>query len=167
MAAQILGAEELRSLFSYDADTGEFTRLVTKQKRATVSGKIGSDDLYGYKTTRIAGRSYKIHRLAWLYVHGAWPDGDIDHINGNRSDNRIANLRDVARKVNLENQRRATNNRSTGLLGAYFDRRKKNCYYARISVGDKSIHLGTFQTAEAAHEAYLKAKRELHAGCTI
>lgn len=161
-----LTADGLRALFSYDPDTGEFKRLIKKGKRGTLTGVVGSDDLYGYKTTRIGGRSFKLHRLAWLYVFGQWPTGDIDHINGVRSDNRIANLRDVTRKINLENQRSSSNNLSTGLLGAYFDKRK-GTFYARISQGNKSIHLGTFKTAKAAHEAYVSAKRRLHAGCTI
>lgn len=166
MADAILDAGALRALFHYDPDSGEFTRVITAGKRRTRSGRVGSADLYGYKTTRIGGKSYKLHRLAWLYMTGEWPKGDIDHINGQRSDNRFANLRDVTRKVNLQNQRLATNNRSTGLLGAYFDQRK-NHYYARISQGNKSVHLGTFSTAEAAHRAYLDAKRKLHEGCTL
>jgi len=166
MAGLILDATTVRALFSYNPETGEFTRLVTQGKRRTKSGKVGSDDLYGYKTTRIGGKSYKLHRLAWLYMTGEWPRGDVDHINGARSDNRFCNLRDVPRKTNLENRRAAKNNRSTGLLGAYYDARKHH-YYARISQHDKTIHLGTFQTAEAAHAAYLAAKRKLHEGCTI
>lgn len=158
-------AQELRETLTYSPETGEFFWLAPGRGRR-FGTPVGSWDLHGYKTVRLGGRSYKLHRLAWLHVHGAWPVGDIDHINGNRIDNRIANLRDVPRGVNLENQRKATNNRSTGLLGAYYDQRKRN-YYARISIGDKSVHLGTFQTAEAAHAAYLEAKRRMHAGCTI
>lgn len=161
-----LTAQELRRLFHYDEATGEFTRLVSVGSRGAAGAKVGSDDLYGYKTTRIGRRSYKLHRLAWLYVYGDWPKGDVDHKNGARSDNRITNLRDVSRKVNLENQRAAVNNRSTGLLGAYRDKRS-GVYYARISVGDKGVHLGSFPTAEEAHAAYVAAKRQLHQGCTI
>lgn len=156
----------LRERLDYDPTTGAF-RWKSHGKRPSWNGReVGSRDMYGYKTVRLDGKSYKLHRLAWLYVHGTWPVGDVDHINGNRSDNRIANLRDVSRKVNLENQRAAKNNASTGLLGAYLDKRK-NIYYARISQHNRSIHLGTFPTAEAAHAAYLRAKRKMHEGCTI
>lgn len=147
MADSILDATTLRGLFSYDPDTGEFTRLKPCRGPSLPDGRVGSNDLYGYKTTRIKWKSYKLHRLAWLYMTGEWPAGDVDHINGRRSDNRFANLRDVPRKTNLENQRRG--NGETGLLGAYYDKRKGS-YYARISQNDKSIHLGTFATAEAA-----------------
>src|SRR6185436_109605 len=136
-----LNAEQLRQILSYDAETGVFTWNAPGRGRRP--GPIGSADAYGYKTARLAWKSYKLHRLAWLYVHGVWPSGDIDHINGIRDDNRLCNLRDVPRKTNLENQRSATNNQSTGLLGAYFDKRK-GTFYSRISMHNKSIHLGTF-----------------------
>lgn len=159
-------AHELRELLDYEPSTGIF-RWKNSRRSPLFNGKqVGSDDLYGYKTVRLDGKSYKLHRLAWLYVHGVWPAGDVDHINGQRSDNRIDNLRDVSRKVNLENQREAKNNRSTGLLGAYFDRRK-NRFYSRISVDNKSVNLGYHPTAEAAHAAYIEAKRRLHEGCMI
>jgi hypothetical protein len=165
-ALDSITATELRDLLGYDPETGVFRWKESRGSRAVVGAEVGSDDLYGYKTVRLNKKSYKLHRLAWLHVYGAWPSGDIDHINGTRSDNRIANLRDVPRKVNLENQRNAQNNQSTGILGVYFDKRKK-VFYSRISMNNKSIHLGSYPTAEQAQDAYLTAKRQMHAGCTI
>lgn len=159
-------AQELRSLLHYEPDTGIFRWIASRGSRATIGAEVGSADSYGYKTVRLNKKSYKLHRLAWLYTYGCWPSGDLDHINGIRSDNRIENLRDVSRKVNLENQRTAKNNRSTGILGVYFDKRK-NVFYSRISMHNKSIHLGSFLTPELAQAAYLEAKRRLHLGCTI
>jgi hypothetical protein len=159
-------AEELRERLNYDAETGIFTWRTTRNQKYKVGAQVGSDDMYGYKTVRLSDKSYKLHRLAWLYVYGDWPSGDIDHINGDRSDNRIVNLRDVSRKTNLQNQRKAPNNKSTGMLGAYFDK-SRNRFYSRISIDDKSIHLGTFKTAQEAHDAYIQAKRHLHEGCMI
>jgi hypothetical protein len=159
-------AHELRSLLDYESETGIFRWKVSRGSRATVGAEVGTPDLYGYKTIRLSKKSYKLHRLAWLYVYGFWPAGDVDHINGARSDNRIANLRDVPRKVNLENQRVAKNNRSTGILGVYFDKRK-SVFYSRISMHNRSVHLGSFPTPELAQAAYLEAKRRLHLGCTI
>lgn len=117
-------------------------------------------------TTRIAGKSYKLHRLAWLYMTGGWPMGDIDHLNGVRADNRFANLRDVPRGVNLQNCRQAaTHNLSTKVLGVY--PAKGGHFCAALSVNNKKRHLGTFDTIEQASAAYLSAKRQLHAGCLI
>jgi len=165
----LVSAQQVREMFFYDPNSGIFTRLIGGGNRMAGS-TVGSNDMYGYKTVRInivgkrSGKSYKLHRLAWLYVYGTWPIGDIDHINGDRSDNRISNLRDVSRQTNLQNQRMAKNNKSTGLLGVYPD---KNRFTAKISVNNKSVHLGNFNTALEASEAYVDAKRKLHAGCMI
>lgn len=162
--ADVISAREALELFSYDAATGMVTRKVKRGGRALAGAQVGSDDMHGYKTVRINRRSYKVHRLVWLMTHGVWPAGDVDHINGDRSDNRLCNLRDVPRAVNLQNQTKAPNNKSTGVLGVYRDGAS---FYSRISVANKSIHLGTFPTIEEARRAYVKAKRELHPGATL
>lgn len=158
--------QEVLDRLDYCPQTGVFRWRVTRSSRARAGQEVGSWDLHGYKTVRLNGDSYKLHRLAFVCMTGQWPAGDVDHINGNRSDNRWENLRDVPRSVNLQNQRKATNNRSTGLLGAYYDKRK-SVYYSRISIGNKSVHLGQFSTAQEAHAAYIAAKRELHEGNTL
>lgn len=157
-------ADRVRALFNYNPSTGIFTRKI-KTGRGTFQGQeIGSWDLYGYKTTRIGKKSFKIHRLAWLYVHGVWPVGDVDHINGIRCDNRIENLRCVSRQVNLQNRRTASShNKTTGLLGVHLSR-GRNRFCARISIDNKTMYLGVFSTAQEAHEAYVQAKRKLHPG---
>jgi hypothetical protein len=95
---------------------------------------------------------------------GRWPNGVVDHINGDTSDNQWSNLRDVTHSVNCQNQRRAKRSNASGLLGvSFFDGKPR----ASISVDGRPIHLGTFDTPEAAHQAYVEAKRKLHAGCTI
>lgn len=161
-------AEQLRSLLHYDPETGIFTRKVKTSPR----GLIGTEIAYinkrlGRKQIDIAGyRSYAA-RFAWLYVHGVWPEGEIDHIDGDKLNDRIVNLRDVPLAVNRQNLRAATrNNRSTGLLGVFLGSTRKN-FIARIQINKKTIHLGTFEKAEDAHLAYLDAKRQLHVGCTI
>ena len=107
---------------------------------------------------------YEEHRLVWLYHTERWPDEQIDHINGNPLDNRIENLRDVTRSVNMQNQRRATCKSKTGLLGVYPHRKK---FAAGITVDGKIQHLGVFANAHEGHAVYLAAKRALHEGCTI
>ena len=157
---------ELKEALSYNPETGIF-KWKTAGRRRNVGAEVGSWDMYGYKTIRLAKKSYKLHRLAWFYINGEWPKYDIDHINGIRHDNRIENLRDVPRKMNLENQKKLTERPTrTGLMGAYFDSRK-NMFYSRISHHDKSLYLGSFKTAEEAHNRYLEAKRELHKGNTL
>ena len=101
-----------------------------------------------------------------LWITGAWPEHDVDHINGVRNDNRWSNLREVTRTVNIQNQRIAQTRNVAGLLGVSFEK-ARNKYKAGIVAGGKYHNLGRFNTAEEAHAAYLKAKRELHEGCTI
>ena len=157
-------AEEVRRLFSYNQTTGEFVRIITIGMRAK-AGTIPGSFNRGYRRIPFRGRAVEAHRLAWLYVHGCWPAGVIDHINGDASDNRIENLRDVDRSTNTENQRRARSDNQLGVLGVR--RSKSGRFEARIWVKGKPITIGTFSTAERAHQAYLEKKRELHAGCSI
>ena len=119
----------------------------------------------GYAVIKVDSVTYKAHRLAWLCVHGEWPAGQIDHINGSRTDNRIANLRDVPHLINAQNRRRANRNNSTGLLGVSHG--KAGGYVATICVGSKTEYLGVFSSAEEAHQMYLLAKRQKHLGATI
>ena len=92
-------------------------------------------------------------------VHRAWPTGEIDHRDGDRGNNRIANLRDVSDAVNQQNRRNASRNSTSGLLGAH---RCGSKWYAKIGIDGKQKYLGAFATKEAAHAEYLKAKQSLH-----
>lgn len=160
-----LTAEELRRLVKYDPDSGLMTRLVKTSYRISVGDACGNVNAQGYLVARIHTKKRPVHRLAWLYMTGDWPTGEIDHLNGERTDNRWANLRDATDAVNAQNTRRArTDNKSTGLLGVSKNWRG---FRARIMVDRKMLHLGTFKTPELAHEAYVKAKRELHEGCVL
>ena len=163
-----LTAERARELFDYDPETGVLRWKVSKQglKAGAVAGTVSK---LGYVHVHADNHRTLAHRIVWLYTHGAWPSGVIDHINGDPSDNRICNLRDVSRQVNQQNMRSAMcSNLSTGLLGACYCKRWRK-FVAGIkdpSTG-KRLNLGAFNTAEEAHQAYLSAKRRLHAGCTI
>jgi hypothetical protein len=126
-----------------------------------VAGTVNNN---GYRLIRVGDGRYRAHRLAWLYTHGAWPTGEIDHINGIRDDNRLANLRDVTVSVNQQNRKRAASNGSTGLLGVSTAKAR---YRAAIALNGRTTYLGSFDTAEEAHAAYVTAKRELHEGCTL
>ena len=159
-----LTQKELISVLKYDGESGKFVWLIRASSRAKAGCAAGNIANNGYFVIKYLGRTYRAHRLAWLYVMGEFPSSDIDHINGDRLDNRWANLRVVAKVENSQNLRRATARSSTGLLGVYPSRGQ---FGARITVNGKRVFLGIHPTAEGAHSAYLEAKRRLHAGCTI
>lgn len=160
--------DELRERLSYDPETGRLT-----WKKARDSGRIGKEakclDVAGYIQVNVAGSVLKGHRIAWAIYYGEWPSDHIDHINGVRNDNRIANLRCVNGTMNTQNKRNGSCKSKTGVLGVYFyeQMRPEKRYRAKIQANGKQYHLGGFSTPEEAHEAYVQAKRRLHAGCAI
>lgn len=165
----MLTAELLRQQLHYDPETGVLTRKVATGGRyrasvGSVAGAVCSES--GYVMVSVFSKQYRAHRLAWLWMTGCWPAAEVDHVNGKRDDNRWSNLRDVPPTINRQNQRRAMSNSKTGLLGASWSERDQR-FVARIKVGQKYRSLGGFDTAEAAHQAYLTAKRQLHSGCTL
>ena len=167
MAATDLTAERLRHVLHYDRATGFFVWRVRTSNRIKVGSVAGAPHNAGYVQIYIDGENHLAHRLAWLYVHGTWPENQIDHRNGIRSDNRFDNLRDTTPAMNMENLRRAsTRNKTCGLLGASWSK-KDRVWTAHITIAGKSTYIGAFSTAEAAHEAYKVAKRINHDGCTI
>jgi len=105
----------------------------------------------GYRKLKFCGKQYLVHRVAWLLHHGSWPVGDIDHIDGSPSNNKIKNLRDVPHSINLQNRKAATSKNKVGFLGVV---KRRNKYAAHIHKNGKQIYLGLFLTAELAHQAY-------------
>ena len=154
---QTLTAERLRELLEYDPETGAFTWRVSTSNRVRAGSVAGHLHSKWYINIQIDGRLYLAHRLAWLYIHGAWPEAEIDHIDDDPSNNRLANLREVTNQKNHQNQRRANTDSSTGLIGAS---PKKGKFQAQIMINNKKRFLGYFETPEAAHEAYIEAKRQ-------
>lgn len=164
MAGLNLTAERLRELLHYDPNTGVFTN-VAPRKRVVVGSKAGYlDSSNGYVKICLDYVRHYAHRLAFLYMTGAWPSAYVDHINGDTQDNRWANLRDVARQVNSQNMREAPSNSSSGVFGAH---RKRGKWSSHIRSNGKTVYLGVFDSAEEASNAYIEAKRKLHEGCTI
>lgn len=169
-----LTQQYLKECLNYDENTGIFTWRIDRplshfknlhgqrifNNRVSIN-PVGSLDFYGYIVIRILGKLYGAHRLAWLYVYGYFPAEDTDHINGVRTDNRIENLREATRSENNQNIKKCKKNSETGFLGVRANKRD-GTFVSRINTKGTHIHLGTFKTAELAHEAYLKAKRELH-----
>jgi hypothetical protein len=164
MADADLTAQQLRELLNYDPQTGLLTWRAYRNGRALAGAVAGAPRDSGHIVVGIEGKYRPAHRLAWLHFYGEWPKQHIDHINGKPDDNRIANLRDIPMTLNVQNQRGPQVRNTTGFLGV--TKRGKR-FGAEISINGKSCKLGSFDTAEAAHAAYLIAKREHHAACTI
>lgn len=153
-------AKELRRLFVYNPNTGEFVRAVdAKRGKAKAGDRAGYVENTGYSAFWANGKKYLAHRLAWLYMPGDWPAGQIDHIDGDRLNNRFDNLRDVSNGENQQNVWSAKKHNSHGLLGVS---KSKNRFKAEIRANGIRRHIGTFDTPEEAHQAYLKAKAVLH-----
>lgn len=155
-------AEEVRALLDYDPETGVFTWRRRPQPRGpkvgTVAGCVSSN---GYWQVRVLGRYYRAHRLAWLYVHGRWPPADLDHRDGDRLNNAIANLREVSRSENMQNQAKQGRRTSSRYLGVAWHKQVGR-WVAYIKLNRKRRHLGCFDTQEEAYAAYLAAKAQLH-----
>lgn len=159
-----LTQEYVRSILYYDPESGMFMWRIRPDVHARwnvryagqPAGKIAKGS--GYHEFEIHKVKQYGHRIAWLYHCGPIPDGaEVDHINGDRSDNRICNLRIADRKQNMANMRKY---KANGLpKGVGFDARY-GTYTARARSNNRTYHLGTFKTAEAAHEAYMEAMRK-------
>ena len=150
---------ELKKDFLYDPDTGVFTRIIRRGKAETrvcncktAAGYV----LIGYKCKR-----HYAHRLAFVYMTGDWPIGEVDHINNIPDDNRFSNLREATRRQNCANMAARVTSRS-GVKGVYFTHNcPLNPWRAEIYLG-RNIFLGNFPTIEAASNAYAKAALQEH-----
>lgn len=158
---RVLTSNRVRELLTYSPESGGFVWAATRG-RAIVGMAAGFVAGSGYSSIRLDGINYQSHRLVWLHVHGVWPSGFIDHINGDRSDNRLCNLRDVNRAENMQNQRRAHRSNRSGCLGVA--QTKWGKFQASISAHGTKKNLGNFNTVEEASVAYQAAKRALHIG---
>lgn len=148
------------SRLTYNPDTGLFTWVRPASRRALPGATAGWLNDSGYILISLDGVKYRAHRLAWRYVYGCWPQNQIDHINGNRADNRIVNLREATDAQNRQNMARRSDNRS-GYAGVYWAA-WANKWRAEIRVDNKRYRLGYFDAAEDAYAVYLKAKSEFH-----
>ena len=160
----MITADYLRTVLRYDSDSGLFTWLVCLSRNQPAGHIAGSMHERGYIAIRVDGVQYPAARLAWLYVFGKFPEGVADHIDGLPWNNRLANLRDVSKTVNGQNQKRAHKNNKIGLLGVHQERKG---FVAQIKVNGKRVWLGNHSNPSLAHSVYLEAKRKYQEGCTI
>lgn len=150
----------LKELLDYDPEIGSFRWKVSKRNGTKVGVIAGGQDGQGYLRISIDGKLHRAHRLVWLYCYGQWPTNQIDHRNGIRHDNRIANLRQCSQMENSQNTKLRKDSTS-GLFGVRWHKKLQK-WHARIQKAGQSYHLGLFHTSAEAHSAYLKAKAELH-----
>lgn len=148
-------ASRVRDLLSYDESTGIFRWAVKKTGRAVGKENAGATRPDGYIVINIDGRAFRAHRLAWLYVNGHWPEQTIDHINRDKSDNRIANLRLATKAENMANTENRSGKKITGVRFVTH----ANKYMARLGVNGKTVFLGYFLKEEDAQSAYRNARK--------
>jgi hypothetical protein len=162
-----MNQEVLKKRLDYDPLTGSFVwkQRISDSRNDKIFNTRFAGKIAGVKCPRgyiyIRMRDYgffSASRLAWLYAHGAWPAQEVDHINGNPSDNRLSNLREASRSENGANRTIHSNNKS-GFKGVT---KHRNKWAACVRMNNKRYRLGVFDTPELAHKAYLKKAKELH-----
>jgi hypothetical protein len=160
MAGPPLTQALLRTLIHYDPISGRVTRLRRTANRHQVGEYVGALNSRGYLQATFFSIKRPVHRLIWFWLYGHWPSGDIDHINRNRQDNRLCNLREVTRSENNHNA--GANSRNTsGYRGVCWDK-SKQLWVVHISVAGKTYFLGRYADPQVAACAYKAAKRTHH-----
>lgn len=152
---------EVMQVLSYNSITGIFTWLVRKSSRAGPGDRAGNRMPKGYRAIQIDGVQYYEHRLAWLYMHGVWPDKEIDHKDGITDNNIFDNLKQATRLQQVQNFHEENNKNKLGFMGVY---KNGSGFATAINVVGKRVRLGTHESAELAHLIYMEAKRKYHEG---
>jgi len=145
-------------LFSYDPKTGSIFQQ-KKRPKVQVGEIAGSITPKGYRYIQAKGRKYPAHHLVWYFETGSFPSLFIDHIDGNKLNNHFLNLREVTTKQNNEHRGKQKNN-SSGYKGVTFNKRL-NKFIAQIQHNSKQLHIGTFDTAFEASQAYEQKAKSL------
>lgn len=148
---------KLKELLHYAPETGVFTWVKATNRRICIGSIAGSVAGYRYRIIRICGKTHSAHRLAWLYIHGEFPEHDIDHINHDRHDNRIINLRSVTRGDNCRNRGYSPRNTS-GHIGVVFDK-ARGCWTSRLFYDGKQVHFMRHEKKADAIKARKKAEK--------
>jgi len=140
--------------FIYNPDTGELTWRIDKRpaKSGDYAGTVNHD---GYRKVMLFKKYYSVHRVAWAMTYGDWPIGEVDHIDGDRLNNRLENLRDTTHRGNSQNRQA---HRKGHLVGTT---RVKHGWQSSITINYKRMHLGIFASEQEAHSAYLKAQEAI------
>lgn len=153
-----IDVKTVRSLFNYDSELGKLTYKISPRYGIAVGDEAGNFHPDGARRVMIKQRAYLYHRLCWVHYYGEEPKFCIDHINGDRTDCRISNLRDVELKHNAHNVVRPRKHNKLKLMGVSKPGKK---YIASIQVEKKTRYLGSFNTPEEAYTAYVEVKKTL------
>lgn len=151
--------EELKTQVEYNADTGIFTWKVRNSNRIKVGDEAGNYHNGGYIEMQVLGERHLAHRLAWLYVHGYIPQL-IDHIDGNRLNNKISNLREATYAENAYNSKIRSDNKS-GVRCVSWDKARKS-WEVRIKIDGKLKHFGNYKDLDEAAKVAEKVRKEHH-----
>ena len=155
----MLTQEELKKFLDYDMETGIFTWKI-KRKRVNAGDIAGTCKLNGYLQIMINYKFYLCHRLAWLYIYGEFPNGILDHIDGNRANNKIFNLRQATSRQNNINAKLSKRNTS-GVKGVYWHTQNKK-WYAQININGKNKHIGFFNDIDSAKKSVMETREKYH-----
>ena len=152
-----MNIEQLINCLDYNPETGSFKWLVRTSNRIKVGDEAGVINTQGYRVVSVMGKKEFLHRVAWLFSHGEVPDC-IDHINGDKLDNRILNLRNTTKAQNNKNQHLSRGSYSLGV--SEYKTKRGIRYRATITEDGKFKHLGSFDSPELAATAYTKYRKE-------
>jgi hypothetical protein len=155
----MLELDVLKALLEYDPLTGSFIWLQQVSNRIKVGSLAGNFDKDGYRTIQLCGTKYRAGRLAYFYMTGRWPVHEIDHIDGDRTNESWSNLREVTRCENIANSDRQVG--TSGLRGVKWDP-NASVWRARIAYRGRREYVGAYATKEEAYKAYLEAADAIH-----
>jgi hypothetical protein len=156
----------LRALIGYDSEAGRLYWAAKPNRNILVGQQIGRPNSWGHWAFRFMGKTLMVHRVAWFISHGEWPRHQIDHIDGDKGNNRIGNLRDVPQTLNMQNLTKAHRSNKSGFIGVHRvkNQRLTKPWKASIKANGRNISIGHFDSPEEAHAAYLQVKMKLHPG---
>jgi hypothetical protein len=154
--------ERLQESLRYNRRTGVLTRRIQTSNRVHTGDVAGYKRPDGYISVCIGGQSHLAHRLIWLMFYGVWPEGDVDHINGVRDDNRLCNLRLATRSENLQNvSGPRSSNRSSGILGVTWDKNRQQ-WKTNLTINGINVHQSRHDRKEDAAFARRDAEKRFH-----
>jgi len=152
--------EYFSSLFSYDKITGNLVRVKNVRSRAKAGDIVGTDHPDGYLSVEVDSKGYLVHRVVWLLYYGSWPDGMLDHADGNRKNNKITNLRLATRAQNSQNAKLRKDN-SSGVKGVSWHKHVGK-WFVRVQANGKRISVGYFDSFDEAVESAKLTRIKLH-----